>query len=292
MRNATRAAVLAVLVAIPVRVQAEGSLATARELYTSAAYDDALAMLDGLMPSAPVVEERQSIDLYRALCLVALGRSSDADRAIEAIVQRDPQYRASVDDLSPRVRSAFSDARRRLLPSVIQRQYLAAKTAFDAKEFAAAAAGFEGVLAAIADPDLAPLAGVPPLSDLRTLAVGFKDLSVSFTPPPAPTAPAPVVPARTMYSDGDAGVIAPVAVQQKMPRFPAAVVKPLTGLVEMVINEKGAVESRTMRVSIDPMFDRMVLSAAEKWRYRPATIDSVPVKFLKRISITVAPPPP
>jgi hypothetical protein len=35
-----------------------------------------------------------------------------------------------------------------------------------------------------------------------------------------------------------------------------------------------------------------VLTAAAKWQYRPATMDGVPVKFLKRLSITVAPTAP
>jgi hypothetical protein len=32
-----------------------------------------------------------------------------------------------------------------------------------------------------------------------------------------------------------------------------------------------------------------VLAASKTWRYRPATADGVPVKFRKRIQITVAP---
>ena len=52
MRITTCAVALFVLVIIPVRVHAEDTLAAARELYASAAYDDALEMLDGLMPAA------------------------------------------------------------------------------------------------------------------------------------------------------------------------------------------------------------------------------------------------
>ena len=141
-------------------------------------------MLNGLAPAAKAPDERQSIDLYRTLCLVALGRTSDADRAIEAMIQRDPLYRASADDLSPRLRSAFDDVRKRLLPAIIQKEYADAKAAFDKQDFAVAAAGFDGVLKGIADPGISAIAAVPPLSDLRTLATGFKDLSVKFTPPP------------------------------------------------------------------------------------------------------------
>ena len=293
MRIATCAVALFVLLIIPVRVHAEGTLAAAQELYASAAYDDALDMLNGLVPAAKAPDERQSIDLYRMLCLVALGRNADADRAIEAMIMRDPLYRASVDDLSPRLRSAFVDVRKRLLPVIIQKQYADSKAAFDKKDFETAAAGFEGVLNGIADPDISALAAVPPLSDLRTLAMGFKDLSAKSTPPPAPppapVAPAPARPVRTVFSADDAGVVLPVAIQQKVPRFPTAVLKSTTGIIELVIDEAGAVQSEMMRVPIDPLFDKLVLSAATKWQYRPATMDGVPVKFLKRLSITVSP---
>ena len=290
MRIATCAVALFVLVIVPVRAHAEGTLAVARELYASAAYDDALEMLNALVPAAKVPDERQSIDLYRMLCLVALGRNADADRAIEAMIVRDPLYRASDDDLSPRLRSAFGDMRRRLLPAIIQKEYADSKAAFDKKDFGTAAAGFEAVLKGIADPDMSAFAAVPPLSDLRTLAMGFRDLSAKSTPPVLPpVAVAPARAVRTTYSADDAGVVVPVAIQQKVPRFPAAVVKSTTGIIEMVIDEAGAVQSEMMRVPIDPMFDRLVLAAAAKWRYRPATMDGVPVKFLKRLSIIISP---
>ena len=296
MKATICAVALFVLVAMSASVQAAESLAAARELYASAAYADALVMLNGLASSATTPEERQSIDLYRTLCLVAVGRTSDADRAIEAMIQRDPLYRPSAEDLSPRLRSAFDEVRKRLLPSIIQNEYAEAKAAFDRKDFAAAATGFDGVLRGIADPGISAIAAAPPLSDLRMLASGFKDLSVKFTPPPpAPPEPAAAKarpPVKSVYAAEDAGVVAPVAVEQKVPKFPATVTRLTTGVIELVIDETGAVQSEMMRMSIDPNYDRLLLSAAAKWHYRPAMLDGAPVKFLKRLSITVSPTAP
>lgn len=298
MRAKRCAIALMLLVLIPVHLQAEGSLAAARELYASAAYDDALTMLDALASDAKATDERQSIDLYRTLCLVALGRTSEADRAIEAIIYRDPLYRASLDDVSPRLRAAFIDARKRMLPVIIQKQYADAKAAFDSKDFEKASTGFAAVLAGLADPDIAPLVSTPPLSDIRTLASGFKELSVTLVlpPPPAPAPAAPVAeppkPTRSLYGAGDANVVAPAVIQQRVPKYPGAVFKTATGMIELVIDEKGVVVSRSMRESIDPMFDRALLAAAEKWQYQPATLNGTPVKFLKRLSITVSPTAP
>ena len=56
-------------------------LGAARDLYASARYDEALAVLDDLHPAADTpVTERRSIEQYRSLCLLALGRTAEAQR--------------------------------------------------------------------------------------------------------------------------------------------------------------------------------------------------------------------
>jgi hypothetical protein len=292
MRNTICAVVLMLLVAFSARVGAEGtvaSFAAARDLYVSASYDDALAMLGTLANGSRSVEEQQSIDLYRTLCLVALGRAADADRLIDAMLMRQPLYRASSEELSPRLMTAFQNARRRILPVVIQKAYADAKGAFDKQDWPVASKGFDDVLKSIADPDITQLAGAPPLSDIRTLASGFRDLSVKMIPPPAPKPePKPVRPVKSVYSVDDRDVVAPVAVQQRVPKYPANVTRPLIGVIEFVIDETGAVQAPAMQMSIDSMFDQMVINAAKKWVYQPATLDGKPVKYTKRLTISVA----
>jgi hypothetical protein len=297
MRNTICASILFMTVVCPIAAHAaDTSLAAARDLYVSASYDDALAMLSSLSDGSRSLEERQSIDLYRTLCLFAVGKSADADRVIEAMLLRDPLYRAADEELSPRVETAFQGARRRILPSVIQQKYATAKTAFDKKEFAAAATGFAEVLKGIDDPDIASMAIAPPLSDIKTLALGFRDLAVKSTPapPPAPKPepkPAVLRPVKNVYGTEDRDVRPPVAVQQRVPKYPAAVTRPRQGVLQFVIDENGAVLTPSMPVSIDMSYDAMVMNAARKWQYQPATLDGKPVKYLKRltISVTVAP---
>src|SRR5215813_11211125 len=189
------AALVAAVVSIPTR--AADSLADARDLYAAAEYEDALALLNKLQPGEHPAEERRAIEQYRAYCLLALGRSADAEQAIAAVVNATPLYKPSGSDVSPRVRSAFSDVRRRVLPSVIQEKYADAKAAFERKDFPVAAAAFTEVVEAMSDPDVVELVKQPPLSDLRVLAIGFRDLSVTAaTPPPVAvreTAPAAAV---------------------------------------------------------------------------------------------------
>jgi TonB family protein len=280
------------LVAAP--VHAQDRIATARELYASAQYDEALELLGRLSAEAPSTE-RQSIDLYRTLCLFAVGRRDEADRTIEAIIARDPLYRPG-DELSPRTQTAFSDARKRLLPTIVQRQYAEAKGAFDRKEYQAAAAAFTRVLAALDDRDIGPAAQQPPLSDLRTLAAGFHDLSVKAIPPPPPPpppapAPAPVNLPPKIYNGSEARVRPPATIAQELPKYPGPVPPiGLKGVVEVLIDEAGAVESAAMIASVGSAYDKILLSAASRWQFVPATSDGVPVKFRKRIQVNIAPP--
>jgi len=297
MRNIICASALLISVAVPVTTYgADASLAAARDLYVSASYDDALAMLGTLSSGSKTMEERQAIDLYRTLCLFALGKATDADRVIEGMLLRDPLYRAADEELSPRVENAFQNARRRILPSVIQQKYADAKSAFDKQQWAAASTGFAEVLKSISDPDIAASAGAPPLSDIKTLASGFRDLAVKSVPAPAPPPkvepPKPVRPVKAIYSADDRDVVAPVAVVQRVPKYPANVTKPLQGVVQFVIDENGVVQTPTMPVSIDMSYDGMVIAAAKKWQYAPAMLDGKPVKYLKRLSISVSMTPP
>lgn len=271
------------------------TFATARTLYASAEYDRALTMLDGLLTGAGAREERRSIELYRTLCLLAVGRTEDADRAIEGIVSADPMFRPTADDIPPRLRQAFSDTRKRLLPAVIQQRYAAAKTAFDREDYAAATDGFQRVLDALGDPDIAAVASQPPLSDLRTLALGFHDLSSKLDVPPEPApAPAPAQAAAPdpdpsrIYTASHPNIVPPIVISQRVPPYPGRVTSTEIGVLEVVIDASGAVESATMRVSMNAAYDRHAVDAAKYWRYRPARIKGVPVRFRKAIRIALS----
>ncbi len=296
--------VAAAIVLLSSRVLAADSLAAARDLYASASYEDALAMLGRLNAAELPPAEGRTADQYRALCLLALGKTTEASQAIEAVVAADPLYRPSESEVSPRVRAVFSDVRKRLLPALVEQRYAIAKTAFDHKDYVTASTGFKELLALYADADLATAAAKPPLSDLRMLIDGFHSLSVqSLTPPPAPTpapapkmvaAPAPVVvqPAPDLakiYTSVDANVVPPVTIRQELPPFGGVVQRPFAGAMEVVIDESGKVISAAMRAPTVPTYDRQAVVAAQSWRYHPATLNGSPVKYRKIIQVAVTP---
>ena len=272
------------------------SVAAARDLYASAAYEESLAVLNRLRALGQPPDQAMTIEQYRAFCLLALGRSSEAQSAIETIVVANPLFRPATDEMSPRVRTAFSDVRRRLLPGIVQQRYADAKAAFDRKDYGTAARGFSDVLAVLNDPDVGAAASQPPLSDIRTLAGGFSELSVKAIAPPPP-APEPVKPVAAatpppapapprIYALNDASVVPPVAIKQQMPGFTGTRLPTESGALEVVIDENGMVESATMRVGVNPAYDRQIVTAASHWRYQPAMLDGKPVKFRKIIQIS------
>ena len=217
-------------------------------------YDQALEVLDRLSTGESSDDERQQIELYRTLCLLAVGRRAEADRAIESIITRAPLYQPG-GDLPPRARTAFSDARKRLLPAIVQQQYAEARTAFDRSEFQFAAGAFRRVIDALDDPDMGVAGRQPPLADLRTLAAGFHDLSVkSIPPPPPPPPPAPVAeiakpvaaPPRILpVRKSDCGSRSPF--HRTCPHIRGSCAATgLKGIVEVVIDEAGRVQSVSM----------------------------------------------
>jgi TonB family protein len=305
--------VMAMGLALPAAAQFEGtsgvggSLLAARDLYASARYDEALTVLNGLRIGDNV--DRRSVEQYRALCLLALGRTSEAETAIAAVVTADPMYRPSESESAPRVRAAFTDVRKRLLPELILARYAQAKATYDRKDWPVAEQQFTIVVALIDDPDNGGR-----LTDLRMLASGFLELSAKAAapppPPPAPTvdarpaavvsaatpAPIPAAPAAAavptpgkIYIVDDPGVTPPAVLRQDIPNIPQPLMSSAKtrGLLEVIVDERGRVISMSVRSSIHPLYDSQLLAAARDWRYKPATFNGQPVPFRRLIQVAV-----
>ena len=168
------------------------------------------------------------------------------------------------------------------------------------QDFNRAAFGFKEMLDGLADPDISVAASQSPLADLKTLAIGFHELSSkALVPPPvAPPAkaeallapgPPATIQAPKLYTADDRDVVPPQAIRQQIPAFPGKVTMAKTGVLELVIDRSGNVESAMMRVPVNVQYDRMATTAAKNWQYQPATVDGAPVKFVKRIQVTLVP---
>jgi protein TonB len=97
--------------------------------------------------------------------------------------------------------------------------------------------------------------------------------------------------APAIYSEADPGVTTPVEIERRMPAWnpPPAIARiEHRGLLEVVINERGAVESAVLRRAVAQSYDPSLLEAAKSWRFRPATRDGAPVKYRKSFEIILS----
>jgi hypothetical protein len=44
-----------------------------------------------------------------------------------------------------------------------------------------------------------------------------------------------------------------------------------------------------MLLSLGPLYDRILLDSAKGWRYKPAMLDGVPVKYRRVVQINLSP---
>jgi len=132
---------------------------------------------------------------------------------------------------------------------------------------------------------------------MRMLAGGFRDLATrAAVPAPLPATatpqapPPPAVPAPPkIYGASDPDVVPPIPIRQQLPAFPGQLMVGRQGALEITINESGAVEFALMQQSVTTAYDNMAVTAAKAWRYQPASVNGVPVKYRKVIQVNIQP---
>ena len=221
------------------------------------------------------------------------------NRRSAAIVMRKPLLVLSETDYSPRVVALFREVRKKALPAAARQLYSQARSEFEEKKYAAAAAGFKQALQVIADADAESQAAT--LGDLKELVDGFLALAevkaaAIASPPPAVAAPSRPPPSRRKcpgrsISLADKDVTPPVVLTQAIPRWSLATnaVTRALGTLELLIDETGVVETATMAEPVWPPYDIELIRATQKWRYEPALKDGTPVKFKRFLVINVDP---
>jgi len=285
---------LGLLACVPGVAWAQDAFSRAKGFYESAEYEEALTLLDTLKGRNAGTE----VTAYRVFCLVALGRNSEAKAAVTELVQTDPLFRPTDAQVSPRLRTFFEEVRKPLLPDIARQRYTTAKANFDQKSWQAAIAEFDRVIALLGEIGASDQGA----SDLRTLAVGFRDLAKSAAEPPKPavteskpaatpaTPPAPVKPAEpVIYGVQHPDVKKPIAMSKPMPEWrPESPVEQkmiFEGALEFIVGEDGKVVSVRLLDSVHPSYDAALLKSAMAWTFKPATKNGVPVRYRYAISI-------
>ena len=263
-------------------VDPAAELLAVRTLYGSASFDEALNRLSRLTPPEALQDQA---DTYRALCLLALGRTREAEQVVEQLLQRNPKYLPDEADVSPKLVVVFRSVRARLLPDAARQLYATARAAFDNNDFDLATTQFRDLLSMIGN------AADGGLGDLRILADGFlrlADAARSGMPVAPRSGTNAAASSALIYSIIDRDVVAPVEITRLVPTMvtPRGTAPVLyQGLIEVIIDENGRVESATMRRPIDPAFDAELLAAAATWRFQPATRNAKAVKYRRAYQI-------
>jgi hypothetical protein len=251
----------------PASAFAQDSLQKAKDLYASAAYDDALSAL----ANVPTSESPLEVERYRAYCLIALGRIQAAEKSVEAVIRAGVTMPAATD-VSPRIQEVFDRTRRDLLPEIVRERYGQAKAAYARKDRSAAVDGFVKVVETI---EATEGSLREDLDEYHFLAVGFLELSralpdpaavasVAPAPKPSPAAPAPSIETTP-----------PVAIRQDVPPWVPidALSRAMTfsGAIRVSVDAEGKVAEAQMERSVHPAYDPLLLAAARHWTYTPAT---------------------
>lgn len=265
---------------------AQETLQQVKDLYASAAYEDALGVLSRLQSA----EQRLEIERYRVFCLIALERTAEAEKAIHSILSEDPLY--SPDEAAPRVVELFKRVKRQATPQLARALYAEGKAAMDRKEKDQAVRKFEQMLQLTDD---ASVRDETLVSELRLLAAGFLDLARARVPAEEPKleTAANVVAAASAAAAIQSVVTPPIPVRQELPRWVPydATTKQaeFKGAVKVKIAADGKVESAEIVTPTDRLYDRQLLNAARNWLYEPAKRNGIAVASEKVVSIHLRP---
>jgi protein TonB len=94
-----------------------------------------------------------------------------------------------------------------------------------------------------------------------------------------------------VYSPSDTSVVPPITIHQAVPPYPGRVLIGGSMVIDIVIGTTGEVESAVVASPPNQAYDRLVLGATKTWQYQPASLNGKPVKYRKRIQISLVPTP-
>lgn len=276
-------------------VYGQDGLQQVKALYASAAFEDALSMVGRLEATGRKLELEQ----YRVYCLVALGRTSEAEKVIASVVVENPAFVPDTAETSPRIQEMFLRIRRELVPEIAQRMYLDARAAWNRKDTAAASAQFAALVQLIdsavpagGDADSGAENSQPMLTELRLLASGFLDLGRALAASPVANAEAPKTPAREPVTSAAPEITPAVPVRQDLPVWvpiDQASRREFRGAIRVSISDTGQVTAAELATPVHPAYDRQLLLAAREWTYQPALKDGVASASEKVIEVVLKP---
>ena len=223
------------------------------------------------MTRGAVAAEPPQLSERRAAALLAAGRVEEASLVFDSIVLRYPLYRLDPAQSSPAALAAFQQSKRSLLPGLARAHVDNAEAAIAAGEFAAAIAETDRAARMVEDADIAPapLDLSMAIHSARTRAVAGKTTLE-----------------QRVYTADDRDVIPPAPVGRQLPQAAPVGGGPI-GRLEILVDRAGRVEAVKLHTPSNAYHDRMIVSAAKAWHFKPATRAGKPVRFTLIMSINL-----
>jgi hypothetical protein len=153
-----------------------------------------------------------------------------------------------------------------------RRYYQEARIAYDAGDFSMALTKGERALALLRDADIDPSEG---------------DLNGEVSNLMATVNAARTLEESRIYTSADKDVTPPRPVGRQLSTASLSGRSPLTGRLELVVGLGGEVETVRLETPVNGYHDRMIVSAAKAWHYRPALRKGRPVRYSMVMSITL-----
>jgi hypothetical protein len=215
---------------------------------------------------APAVKaaEVPATPVERALAQLARGRYDEAQLVVDAIVLGDPFFEPDAASVTPAFMSALQTSRAVLLPAIALTASAAARTWLSAGDYDRALS--EALRAA-------RLLALHPTGESVSLRGTVQDLIATIRDE------------RTraelmIYTTADAEVTPPSALSRQLPSsLPEGLSRSLVGTLEIIVSREGDVETVSLHTPLNRFHERMIVSAAKAWRYRPALRNGKPVRF-------------
>ncbi len=222
--------------------------------------------------TSAAVGEPIEASIRRASALLAEGRDGEAAVIFDGIVMRNPLLQLDPSRYTSETLAAFVTSKRLLLPAMARRYYQEARVAYDAGDFSMTLTKGERALALLRDADIdqsdADLNG--DVSNLMAMATSARTLEEA-----------------RIYTSADRDVTPPRPIGRQLSTASLSGRAPLTGRLELVVGRSGEVETVKLETPVNGYHDRMIVSAAKAWHYRPATKKGRPVRYSMVMSITL-----
>jgi hypothetical protein len=220
-------------------------------------------------PTATVIVPPRESE-RRAAALVAQGQTAEAAAVFNTMLNANPLYEPKATDLTPESLGAFRTSQRQLLPQLAQRGYDGAKAALAEGDAERAFALAKETATLLERP------AAEPASHLREpVRKLIEDASVARANAE-----------EIVYSRADSAVTPPRPLSRQFPATtPNGVPANRVGTLEMVIGRDGTVEFVKLHTPLNRYHERMIVSAAKAWLYRPATRGGKPVRY--RLTVTI-----